>query len=247
MRAVPLSLLPHVVLRRVLLCNNASHGGSRGLPANDQRSADMLRNLLYPFLLYRSVLQPTVILSLLVVPCWLVLRLYRVRSSARRSSFGHEFLLLTFVVYLCGLAAATLNPNDRARMRTPAMPGLELRPKLTTLACTSPNLPKGSRARFFCMYNSTGNVLLFFPLGILLPPIGRRLRFWNVILIAIALSSGIELLQYISRMWGSYRLADINDVILNTLGACAGLAVVSVLRLLLRSSTSLAGSNAAAG
>ena len=192
----------------------------------------MLRYLLYPLLVYRSVLYPTLILSLIVVPCWLVLRLYRLRKSGRRSSLGREILLLTFVVYLCGLAAATLDPNDRARMRTPEMPGLQLRPKLSTLACSSPNLPKGSKARFFCMYNAKGNVLLFFPLGILIPLIWRRLRYWNVILIAIAVSFSIEALQYVSRVWGSYRLADINDVILNTLGACVGLAVVSVPRLM---------------
>jgi len=193
----------------------------------------MLRNLLYPFLLYRSVLHPTLILSLFVVPCWLVLRFYLVRTSGHHLSFGREFLLLTFVVYLCGLAAATLNPNDRARMRTPAMSGLELRPKVATLACTSPNLKKNSNARFFCMYNAKGNVLLFFPLGILLPLVGRRLRFRHAILIAIAASVGIETLQYVSRVWGSYRLADVNDVILNTLGACIGLAVVFASRLML--------------
>ena len=193
----------------------------------------MLRYLIYPFLVYRSVLYPTLILSLIVVPCWLVFRLYRVRASGHHPSFGREVLLLTFIVYLCGLAAATLNPNDRPRMRTPAMPAVELRPNLATLACSSPTLQSGSNARFFCMYNAKGNVLLFFPLGILIPLIWRRLRFWNVILIAIAVSLSIEVLQYVSRAWGSYRLADINDVILNTFGACLGLAVVSVLRLLL--------------
>jgi len=198
--------------------------------ADDKRSADMLRYLLYPFLAYRSVLHPTLILSLIVVPCWLALRLYRLRSSAHRPSLGHEFLLLAFVVYLCGLAAATLDPNDRARMRTPAMPGIELRPKLATLTCSSPQLPNGSNARFFCLYNAKGNVLLFFPLGVLIPLIWRRLRFWNVVLIASAVSLSIETLQYVSTVWGSYRLADINDVILNTLGACVGLIVVSVLR-----------------
>ena len=193
----------------------------------------MLRYLLYPFLVYRSVLYPTLILSLIVVPCWLAFRLFRLRTSGDRASSGREFLLLTFVVYCCGLAAATLNPNDRARMRTPAMSGIELRPKLATLTCSSANLPSGSNARFFCLYNAKGNVLLFFPLGILIPLIGRRLRFWNVVLIAIAVSVGIEALQYISRVWGSYRLADINDVILNTLGACLGLVVVSALRVVL--------------
>ena len=190
----------------------------------------MHRYLLYPFLAYRSVLHPTLILSLIAVPCWLAVRFYRLRTSAQRPSVGRELLLLAFIVYLCGLAAATLNPNDRARMRTPTMPGLELRPKLATLTCSAPKLTIGSSARFFCMYNAKGNVLLFFPLGVLLPLLWRRLRFWNVILIAIAVSVSIETLQYVSRVWGSYRLADINDVILNTLGACIGLALVLALR-----------------
>lgn len=50
-------------------------------------------------------------------------------------------------------------------------------------------------------------------------------------LIAIGISSSIELAQYFTRMWGSNRSADINDVILNTLGACLGLASVPLLRL----------------
>src|SRR6476620_3715366 len=97
-------------------------------PATGPAIADMLRHLLYPFLAYRSVLYPTLLLSLIVVPVWLVIRLYRLRTPGRRSSLGREVLLLALVVYLCGLAAATLNPNDRARMRTPAMPAIQLRP-----------------------------------------------------------------------------------------------------------------------
>jgi len=191
----------------------------------------MLHYLLYPFLAYRSVFYPTLILCLVAVPCWLVIRLYRRRTSGHRASLGRELLLLTFIVYCCGLAAATLNPHDTVHMRSQAMSGIELRPKLATLTCSSAKLPSGSNARFFCMYNAKGNVLLFFPLGILIPLIGRRLRFWHVVLIAIAASASIETLQYISRVWGSYRLADINDVILNTLGACLGLLVVTLLRL----------------
>jgi glycopeptide antibiotics resistance protein len=73
--------------------------------------------------------------------------------------------------------------------------------------------------------------MLFFPLGILLPLVWKRLRFWRAIQIAIALSCSIELLQYLSSAWGSYRSADVNDVILNVLGASLGLALVSLLRL----------------
>ena len=73
--------------------------------------------------------------------------------------------------------------------------------------------------------------MLFFPLGILIPLVWRRRRFWKVILIAITVSCGIEIVQYFSSAWGSYRAADINDVILNVFGACLGLALVSVLQL----------------
>lgn len=207
----------------------------------------MLRYLLYPFLAYRSVLYPTLLVSLIVVPCWAAPRLWRVRASGQHVSLGRELLLLTLVVYLCGVAAATLNPNDKARMRTPAMPGIELRPKLATLTCSTPKLRVGTSARFFCLYNAKGNVLMFFPLGVLIPLLWKRLRFWNVILIAMALSTSIEIIQYISQAWGSYRLADINDVILNTVGASVGLLVVSVVRALARPTSSLVGSKAAMG
>jgi glycopeptide antibiotics resistance protein len=49
------------------------------------------------------------------------------------------------------------------------------------------------------------------------------------LLIVLGFSVGIELLQYFSSAWGSYRAADVNDIILNVFGACLGLAVVSVL------------------
>jgi glycopeptide antibiotics resistance protein len=48
--------------------------------------------------------------------------------------------------------------------------------------------------------------------------------------IAIAVSSSIELVQYLSRAW-SNRTADVNDGILNSLGAGLGLGLVFLLRL----------------
>jgi glycopeptide antibiotics resistance protein len=65
----------------------------------------------------------------------------------------------------------------------------------------------------------------------MLPLIWPRLRFWRGIQIALALSLSIELLQYLSRAWGSYRSADVNDLVLNVLGAGLGLAVMGLLRL----------------
>ncbi len=191
----------------------------------------MLRHLLYPFLPYRSFAIPILVLSAIAVPCWLILRLYRLRTSGRPMSFQRELLLLIFVAYLSGLAAVTLEPNHPSRAVAEAMVPVELHPDLASLTCSSALLPSGSTAQGFCVRNARGNLLLFIPFGILLPLIWRRLRFWNGLQIAIAVSCSIELLQYVSRAWGSYRTADVNDFILNVLGAGLGLGLVLLLRL----------------
>jgi len=191
----------------------------------------MLRHLLYPFLPYRSLAFPILVLSSILVPCWLLLRLYWLRIHRQRWSLRHEALLLIIVVYLSGLAAVTLVPSRPSRLVAESSAGIELRPTLASLTCSPVIMPRGSAARGFCVRNARGNFLLFFPLGILLPLVSRRLPFWRGIQIAIALSLSIELLQYLSRAFGSYRTADINDFILNVLGAGLGFALMSLLRL----------------
>jgi glycopeptide antibiotics resistance protein len=198
----------------------------------------MLRHLLYPFLPYRDIAFPFLVVAAIAVPCWVAFRLYRRRAPGQRPSLHREVLLLAVVVYLSGLAAATLTPNRGSRARVEATDGIKLRPDLAALTCSSATLPSGSTARAFCVRNARGNVLLFVPLGILIPLVWRRLRFWRGMQIAIALSCGIELVQYLSRAWGSMRLADVNDVLLNVFGAFLGLAIVFLLRL--RRVTSLA-------
>ena len=67
--------------------------------------------------------------------------------------------------------------------------------------------------------NLVGNLAAFVPLGLLLPPLGkRRPSALRIALLAIALSAGIESLQYLS----GRRAADVDDVVLNTLGALLG-------------------------
>jgi len=191
----------------------------------------MIPKFLYPLLPYRSYFFPFLVVSAIAVPCWLVFRLYRLRTSGHGLSFRREILLLTFVVYLSGLATATLIPNHNSRQAAEAAAGIDLHPSLASLTCSSASLPRGSTARAFCLHNAKGNAMLFFPLGILMPLVWRRLRFWKGIQIAIAVSVSIELVQYLSTAW-SNRNADVNDVILNVLGASLGLAIVFLLRLL---------------
>ena len=177
--------------------------------------------------LYRQVGVPFFILSVIALPCWLVFRLYRLRTLGHPLSARREILLLTGVVYLLCLVTLTLTANRGSRLRAESTAGIELQPNLASLTCSSASLPRAPNARMFCLQNAAGNVLLFFPLGIFLPLVWKHLRFWRGIQIAIALSISIELVQYLS----SSRSADVNDVILNGLGASLGLVLVYLLRL----------------
>jgi len=64
-----------------------------------------------------------------------------------------------------------------------------------------------------------GNLVMLFPLGCYLPVLYKGCRhFLPVLGLALALSIGIECLQLVT----SFRSTDIDDVLLNTAGACAG-------------------------
>ncbi|MEL5991055.1 VanZ family protein [Microbacterium phosphatis] len=70
------------------------------------------------------------------------------------------------------------------------------------------------------------NVLLFVPLGVLLPLVTRIRGFWRITAVGALVSLGIETVQFAMRMTVfSGRIADIDDLIANTVGAALGAAV----------------------
>jgi len=77
-----------------------------------------------------------------------------------------------------------------------------------------------------------GNLIMLFPLGIYLPLLYRKLRkfsgFFAVLLISFFVSVGIEILQLAT----SYRSTDIDDVLLNTAGACLGFIVYQLFKII---------------
>jgi glycopeptide antibiotics resistance protein len=64
-----------------------------------------------------------------------------------------------------------------------------------------------------------GNFIMLLPLGIFLPLLYRKISgLFPVFLVSLMVSTTIELLQLVT----SFRSTDVDDVFLNTLGACAG-------------------------
>jgi glycopeptide antibiotics resistance protein len=75
--------------------------------------------------------------------------------------------------------------------------------------------------------NLLGNVAAFVPLGVLLPTaLGVRASAWRVVAAGAALSGSIELAQYAS----GRRVADVDDLILNTAGTLLGYAALRAAR-----------------
>ena len=121
------------------------------------------------------------------------------------------------VLYAAVLAVVTLAPirwrADLARHRD------NWRPQLVPIWNLVMNLRDGDRA-LATLAGAAGNVALFLPLGFLLPLLAPRLdRLWRTVGTGFALSAAIELSQV---AFPGVRRADVNDVLLNTLGAAVG-------------------------
>lgn len=88
-------------------------------------------------------------------------------------------------------------------------------------------------SRAFALSNLLGNIAIFIPMGVYLPLLIRRKSiFANTVCVAL-ISAVVEVLQYIFAV-GS---ADIDDVILNTVGGLIGVSLFRVMELLLKDQT----------
>jgi glycopeptide antibiotics resistance protein len=83
------------------------------------------------------------------------------------------------------------------------------------------NLRDGDRV-MATLAGAAGNVALFLPFGFLLPLLAPRMdRWWWTVGAGFALSTAIELTQI---AFPGLRHPDVNDVLMNTLGAALGFA-----------------------
>ncbi|MDO4541648.1 MAG: VanZ family protein [Bacillota bacterium] len=139
------------------------------------------------------------------LPVIIPLGLVWLKISGYNRSRG--ILVLVFLTFLTGVFAATGIPSLYSL-------GLEQDFSLIPLAGVVYSIEQ-----FFL------NILLFLPLGILLPLIWGRFKDWKVtVLYGLFLSTFIELTQMFN-----FRSSDIDDIIANTLGAALGFLAVKFL------------------
>ena len=139
------------------------------------------------------------------LPVLLLLRL----AFGKRLSGGGRFFLILYVLYISMMFNV---------VGLPAIPYLSWGPSLNLIPFSD-----FQDRRFFLL--SGMNVLMFVPLGFLLPMIWGRFRSFGDTLAAGMLTSlSIELLQLFS-----FRATDVDDLIFNTLGACLGFLAAKLL------------------
>lgn len=139
--------------------------------------------------------------ALLLIPVYLILNQLKFRSGRK------TFLCCILSLYLCAVYVLVGLPNVMYIR-------LELNLNLIPF-----------RGMLADLKNSVLNVLLFVPLGILLPMIWEKYREgWNTALFGFGISLTIELAQILT-----LRATDVNDLITNTLGTVLGFALGSVL------------------
>ena len=130
------------------------------------------------------------------------------KKSGRAMTCGHVLLVVVFAVYIVGVFYFT----GVGTLADSLLYGLDLRGKQINLH------------PFSATIDATGyllNVILFVPLGFLLPLICRGLdRLHTALLAGVLLSLLIECSQLLNT-----RATDIDDVVLNTAGALIGFGI----------------------
>ena len=138
----------------------------------------------------------------------------------RGTSFIYLSFFTIFFVYLFNVLDYTLFQFQSLLLLQYVMPNLMLRGLADG---DSLNLVPLLALRAEDVGTSLLNILLFLPFGFGLPFI-TALRMKRTVVAGMLLSIGIELLQWATgRMAGmTFRIADINDVLFNTIGAAIG-------------------------
>lgn len=178
--------------------------------------------------MFRYFIEQVVGVYVLTLPIWIITRIIINVSRKKKGeniSISREITINLFFLYLVLVSALTLIPTHIMKgLRHPSLSDINFVPVFNTIKSMqhTPANMQHFMVRFW-LENIIGNVFLLFPLGIFLPLLSVRFRSMKLMVFtALGCSLFIETFQFISRYIGSFRTCDIDDVILNTLGAALG-------------------------
>lgn len=177
-----------------------------------------------------QLLKPALIIFSVTLPAWLIIRItthYKQREL-KSVSLKRESVMFLFYVYIICVLLLTMYPVPIAQYKHLRLTPVNFIPLVNTTKEFVENLSSEKNNMVeFALQNIIGNVILFIPLGFLLPLITNKFHsLKKIIVVAFLFSLFIEFVQFISFHFGIYRTADIDDIILNTLGAVLGFIAI---------------------
>lgn len=181
------------------------------------------------------------VLFILGIPAYIIITgiLIFIRKRKKQKIFiFRELLKLGFALYIMALIGVTLFPIEINFGGQPIHygAGINYMP-FKSIAEDVAQIGHGHFSTGFqiklLLENVGGNFILLMPLAFMIPIIWRKMNsFKKVVIICFFVSLTIELLQFLecSLNLAIVRIVDIDDLILNTLGAAAGFFIYSLAR-----------------
>jgi glycopeptide antibiotics resistance protein len=168
-------------------------------------------------------------LLIIILPTLILVRIVSIIKNRRKGQFSikREIVLNLFSVYILCFIGITLFPLFINWTGQKGTGSINLVPVFRTINDVSIAFQQPEMQNYvvkFWIKNIFGNMLLLFPLGLLLPILWRKFdNIRNTLLLSFLFSFGIEIIQLLSYYVGNMgRAFDIDDIILNTFGALIG-------------------------
>ena len=177
--------------------------------------------------MFSIFLPPVLYVLKVILPAWIICRLLRMIYQQRKKNvvnLNKEILLFLFIAYIGSVVAVTIVPATISGFNDSNATRLNIVPIINTVKEYNLSLaePDGNATRA-AIENITGNLMLFIPMGIFLPLLVKKIDSLKKLLITcLCCSFIIEMIQFFLRSFGTFRTADIDDVILNTVSGLLG-------------------------
>jgi len=161
----------------------------------------------------RSVIFPTILgLIVVVIVC-----------IKRKTKLSRMLLFLVLTAYVGAVISVALFPIPI----NAHFPSLSVRYNIIPFNSILSDMSHAQRPGFWWVYmrGVVGNILMFVPLGFMLPLLSEKQKKpIRVIVTVLICSASIELAQLVAGfcLGDFYRVVDIDDIILNTLGGVLG-------------------------
>jgi glycopeptide antibiotics resistance protein len=166
-----------------------------------------------------------------LIPIWIIIRIASFRANKANGTeflLKREIVLSVFFIYILCLIGVTLLPMRIVFDGNNHWFSVNLIPVIGTVkevikTTTDPNMHDYMMIRFW-VKNILGNAVLLLPLGVMMPTLWNKYNSMvKITTIAFCVSLSIEIIQLASVYFGNFgRAFDIDDILLNTVGASIG-------------------------